>query len=304
MQGSWNHGRAHYRCKLPAEYTLANKLDHTPTLYVREDHILPKLDEWLAGVFDPENLESTLVALEAAQGATEGDLAAAEAARRTIADCAEKVARLVDAIESGSPAEVLGARIKSLQGERLAAERALLAAEPADARLSREDLRAMIDSLEVTTDVLDALTGEEKAKLYDELGLSLTFHAAERRVTVEAIPSVYSGACRRGDLYLNPTGFSPLGVLGGRVTPGSRPGVRERLPYLYAPQSRWWSPHFRDSSKSAMAATDLCHRLWHKPSVDHGRGNQSDRSATLVNVSAGSDVVEQRGRGRRSSSGP
>ena len=41
MQGSWNHDRAHYRCKLPYEYALANKVDHPPTIYVREDHVVP-----------------------------------------------------------------------------------------------------------------------------------------------------------------------------------------------------------------------------------------------------------------------
>lgn len=40
-----------------------------------------------------------------------------------------------------------------------------------------------------------------------------------------------STRCRRGVSYLNPTGFSPIGVLGGCVRPGIRSGVLERLPY-------------------------------------------------------------------------
>ena len=37
-----------------------------------------------------------------------------------------------------------------------------------------------------------------------------------------------------GDLYLNPTGFSPFGVLGGRVKPRDEfPVARGRLPYIH-----------------------------------------------------------------------
>ncbi|MHB8593892.1 MAG: recombinase zinc ribbon domain-containing protein [Acidimicrobiales bacterium] len=39
MQGSANHGRAHYRCCYPSEYAMANELDHPRNVYVREDQI-------------------------------------------------------------------------------------------------------------------------------------------------------------------------------------------------------------------------------------------------------------------------
>ncbi|MBD0323989.1 MAG: recombinase family protein, partial [Aldersonia sp.] len=42
MQGSWNEGHAHYRCRYPAEYGLANRIQHPRTVYVREDAILPR----------------------------------------------------------------------------------------------------------------------------------------------------------------------------------------------------------------------------------------------------------------------
>ncbi len=34
MQGHWNHDLAHYRCRYPAEYALANKVDHPKTVYL------------------------------------------------------------------------------------------------------------------------------------------------------------------------------------------------------------------------------------------------------------------------------
>ena len=44
MQGNWNNGRPHYRCRYPAEYARAKTLAHPATVYVREDHILPAVD--------------------------------------------------------------------------------------------------------------------------------------------------------------------------------------------------------------------------------------------------------------------
>ena len=52
MQGTWNHDRAHYRCRLPSEYALANLIDHPAAVYLREDALLEPLDEWLATAFD------------------------------------------------------------------------------------------------------------------------------------------------------------------------------------------------------------------------------------------------------------
>jgi hypothetical protein len=44
MQGTWNHGAAHYRCRYPSEYAIANKIDHPPSVYLREDAIIDDVD--------------------------------------------------------------------------------------------------------------------------------------------------------------------------------------------------------------------------------------------------------------------
>lgn len=51
MQGTWNHGRAHYRCSYPAEYALGGNIDHPKAVYLREDQAAPELDRWIAWVF-------------------------------------------------------------------------------------------------------------------------------------------------------------------------------------------------------------------------------------------------------------
>lgn len=62
MQGSWNNGRAYYRCKFPTEYAVTED-KHPKTVYLREDSVLPSLDGWISQLFDPEHLDDTCTQL-------------------------------------------------------------------------------------------------------------------------------------------------------------------------------------------------------------------------------------------------
>jgi hypothetical protein len=69
-------------------------MDHPPTVYVREDAIVPRLDAWLAEIVTPE-------ALASAQ-ATPPDVVAQHVAVRTaMADCDLRIKRLLESIENG-----------------------------------------------------------------------------------------------------------------------------------------------------------------------------------------------------------
>ena len=59
MQGTWNHGQSHYRCVFATNYAASRAWNHPKAVYVKESAIVPKLDEWLASLFDPENLDVT-----------------------------------------------------------------------------------------------------------------------------------------------------------------------------------------------------------------------------------------------------
>ena len=88
MQGSYNHGLAHYRCRCPSEYAVVNEVDHPRNLYLREDAVVGPLDGWLAQVFDPVNIDETLDALHAAtETGDDAESAKADAARRRLAHC-------------------------------------------------------------------------------------------------------------------------------------------------------------------------------------------------------------------------
>lgn len=88
MQAAFIAGRARYRCRYGAEYALANEVDHPKTVNVREDHVLPALDAWLAEAFAPGQLETTLAALtQADHTAAEAAAARTARARQAVADC-------------------------------------------------------------------------------------------------------------------------------------------------------------------------------------------------------------------------
>ena len=208
MQGSWNHDRAHYRCKVPSEYALANKVDHPPTIYVREDHVVPALDTWIAGIFDPANLDQTVATLVEAQGPSDVDHARTAAARAQLEDTNTKISRLVAAIEAGSPIDLVGDRLQQLRATKALAERELRLARPAR-QLTEDAVRDLVAHLGPINTVLAEADPEAKALLYNELGLELNFDAERRLVEVQASP-VYLRSCRRGDLNPHaPKGTSP-----------------------------------------------------------------------------------------------
>src|SRR6266542_3632462 len=65
LQGHWVHAQPYYRCSYPPAYQAATGLAHPRTVYLREHDLLPHLDGWLAGLFDPDRLDDTLDELQA-----------------------------------------------------------------------------------------------------------------------------------------------------------------------------------------------------------------------------------------------
>ncbi len=68
MEGSWNHGRAHYRCRLkPADTRSgARRSGHPRAAYVREDKVVDRIDSWLEDLFAPTRREHTITLLHEA----------------------------------------------------------------------------------------------------------------------------------------------------------------------------------------------------------------------------------------------
>lgn len=185
MQGNWNHGANHYRCRYAAEYALANEIDHPKVAYVKESAILPELDRWLAQLFDPENLDNTVAQLLAASESDEATDAKVEAARRKLADCDDRLGKYRAALDSGADPVVVAGWMSEVQAERLVAEAALAAAAPSEP-LSEDTLRGIIKGLGDMAQVLADAEPKDKADVYSNLGITLTYHPDQRKVVAEA----------------------------------------------------------------------------------------------------------------------
>jgi hypothetical protein len=89
-------GIARNTVRVPLPRRIRPRQPHrTPkTVYVREAEIVPRLDEWLAQLFEPDQLDETLeMLLASAQGQSAAEEARITAARRTLADCDAKLER-------------------------------------------------------------------------------------------------------------------------------------------------------------------------------------------------------------------
>ena len=95
-RGSDAKVRVLYRCEFGPSRSIPKNLPHPPTVYVREDAIVPRLDEWLASIVTPEALASAQT--------PPSDAVARDAATRTaIADCDVRIDRLLASVENGMP---------------------------------------------------------------------------------------------------------------------------------------------------------------------------------------------------------
>lgn len=185
MQGSWNHEQAYYRCCYPTEYALPRRAEHPRTVYIREAQIVPPLDDWIAGVIEPDRMEETCRALVDAQEPAAEDDGITAAARKALADCDARLDRYREDLEAGVDAAVVGLWIREVQAERRSAEEELRRRRPVPA-LTEDDIRAMVESLVDLVDALEAAEPQKKAELYESLGLNLLYEPSERRVLVEA----------------------------------------------------------------------------------------------------------------------
>ncbi|MBF6554859.1 MAG: recombinase family protein [Acidimicrobiales bacterium] len=93
MQASWNNGRAYYRCKFPSQYAITAE-QHPKTVYVREEAIVPSLDERIGSLFAEEHVDATCEALAAVSDLEPQDDQGRELElRRRLKECDSKLAR-------------------------------------------------------------------------------------------------------------------------------------------------------------------------------------------------------------------
>lgn len=175
MQGSARSGgRILYRCEYGKDRALPQGCEHPPTVYVREDAIVGRLDSWLASLATPEALADA--------APPDSDVSNL---KQRLSDTNSKLARLVAAIEAGGDVEVLNPRIAALSTERREVERQLAYRRnlrPAGAA----EIRAMLSELRGLVSVLESADPAERATVYADLGVSLRYDPRDQTVHTTA----------------------------------------------------------------------------------------------------------------------
>jgi hypothetical protein len=190
----------YYRCVFLNQYAAKNKIDHPRAVYLREDQLLPSLDHWLGRIFHPDALPRTMQDLEQAQDVEVLD-AVVEQARREIAECDAKLRQHRAALEAGADPKIITGWMAETQARQAAAETRMRPGFQRP-RISREEISRHLATMGDVTSALAIASPADKATMYGQLGLSLTYHPSAMRVNVTARPlsDMYVRKCPRPEM--------------------------------------------------------------------------------------------------------
>ena len=165
MQGSFRPsrgdgpGRVLYRCEIRRGRALpAELLGHPATVYVRQDAIVDKLDQWISSLASAE----VLAAGQLPDPATDQQRAALG---RRLTDTRHKIASLIAAIESGVDPTLLGRQLATRTAEKERILQEISRPEPTGARSAR-DIGALIDIFGSVAEALKSATHDEHHRIY------------------------------------------------------------------------------------------------------------------------------------------
>ena len=174
LQGNTVRGYSLYRCRMSSDYASPLK-DHPPCLSVREDRLLAHIDQWLSKLFTPENIEATATSIVTADSEDRREDPEVARARIAVIECERKLAKHLDGLEAGIPAEVIAPRIAAAQREKGAAEAVIASAPPTPQPLIRDEVIETLSMLRDLPELLGAVEQADRAALYQALGLRVTY---------------------------------------------------------------------------------------------------------------------------------
>ncbi len=162
-------------------------------------------------LFDEEHIDDTAQILAGAgEGDVEVETRQAEL-RKRIRDCDRRLQNYRAALDEGSEVATIAKWIADVERERRGHE-AALGGEVPGGKLTKSQVRALVEALRDIVTVLAHADVEDKAALYAELGVRLTYHP-DGRVRVEAHPRGVEVRVGGGTRTLTPRGCAEFEYL-------------------------------------------------------------------------------------------
>ena len=168
------------------------------------------LDRWLAELFNDEQLDSTCDALADASQASNADEEARLELRHRLKVCNSNLAKYRAALEHNPNIMVVADWIAEVEQERRAIELEL-GREPTPRKLTKNEIRALVDRLREITAALAAADPEDKRSVYAELGVKLTYQTDGTVLVTASAPQVdaCTNECVGGGTPTCFVGFQP-----------------------------------------------------------------------------------------------
>lgn len=187
MQSHTVNGAPYYRCRFPAEYALANQVQHPRNVNLREDAIIGHVDRWLAREFVPPRLTETIRDLASAseQADTSHHASDNEDTARKIAECDRKLGRYRAALDAGANPVTVAGWIAETEAEKASYALVSRKVETARHRMSEAEIKAIVDQLADIARVIANADPDDKAEVFRQLGLQLTYQPSRQVVEAE-----------------------------------------------------------------------------------------------------------------------
>ncbi|MBT8240920.1 MAG: recombinase family protein, partial [Acidimicrobiia bacterium] len=184
-------GRLQYRCRMKDEYP---GIDHPRSLSVREDHLLPAIDQWLGQLFDTNHIDDTISALANADLNDTNSIEELQA-RQAIKECDKRIANFEIACGSTEDPETiagLARRIESARSERHGAEIRLRRATTGRG-MTPTEIRDVVQNLTNAIALLTHASPEDRRQVYEAARLEILYDHERNRAQLSVAPRVSSG---------------------------------------------------------------------------------------------------------------
>jgi site-specific DNA recombinase len=190
LQGSSIRNESYYRCRYTEEYAPTDEFIHPKNVYLRERHVLPLVDEWLAGLFHPRHINRTCQLLLAAADDGIERTARLDAARQAIAECDTKIVRYRVLLDTGTDPTIVANWLHEVSAARALAQARYEQLQAARQPLDANDLCKILHDVGGLVGALDGTDPALRSEFYGTVGLETTYNPSDQLLLVSAIPPV------------------------------------------------------------------------------------------------------------------